>query len=928
CLVHEVGETPSFKVVIVDIAGNFISNVKSSLYLASASTPDLLTTKLAPDSATFETPTAPGVLGAGPAVRNPDVAHTLKFSKSGFGTITIFVAESDLPDTEDMKNFPAGNRSITYGFETVAAAPTELRMGPAVTPVVAGESFSVKLTLHDANGNIVRKTRTAKESVKKERYYEAISFTKQATQVEARIFSSANLAVGQPCHKFLQPGEFDALTDKTVNFLEGEGLISGFTLTSYRSTDGGGDQPRCDQYVAGSIKLPGQATAMTSSQSSTHNAHVLRVVPDGVDRALFRAPSANGPGFGNTGSTAMPVVLGSGTNCAVDANAQIPACQLPIVSTVANPFYVAAYDKWGNYINDVKADFTWVAIPKTGTTVAAAHAYADSNILQKPCTDTQCNSVNVIFSKLPSDTTLAGTGLGRLKATFKKANGDNVDILSTALSLSTQMAVKYQVQLLQPNPSLPDNQLTVVWDSKNNAISGIAGMQLLAGSPFYIRLRPLDATSGDVDSYIGVKEIFFVSQMFTSWGEPSILPNLPDPDGSYDNDERFVCNFVVVPPPAGSGKSECILSKKSSQNADMYADGAVFTKKAFKILDSARVHVFSISDETKISNVSSTTILNPVLTSVQAIPDASSRNLRFGNNCGGRANGAKSWEVHQDGLVSNPNTTKPVPFLQSLNSYAVTADEELILFPSATDSVGNWLNDLNNASFVQESHSSGLTLANFIQTQHDQTATACPTGHTKIVFKADTATEKLSAPKITLRGDHGTGSSSISSFINLVIKPGVPKDLRVRFGTDAENEADVVEAPTTVTAGQCFRPMVSVRDANGNLVHNFTGGVNMNLFLMDYYNDANVSPKKQLVQPGGIYKRTGSGTQAMYVPITSLESHVQATSFTPSGSSTTYTAASHTSSSAMDPEPITYYASESSARIVSDGILKVSDRYV
>jgi hypothetical protein len=317
-----------------------------------------------------------------------------------------------------------------------------------------------------------------------------------------------------------------------------------------------------------------------------------------------------------------------------------------------------------------------------------------------------------------------------------------------------------------------------------------------------------------------------------------------------------------------------------------------------------------------------------VLTSVQAIPDASSRNLRFGNNCGGRANGAKSWEVHQDGLVSNPNTTKPVPFLQSLNSYAVTADEELILFPSATDSVGNWLNDLNNASFVQESHSSGLTLANFIQTQHDQTATACPTGHTKIVFKADTATEKLSAPKITLRGDHGTGSSSISSFINLVIKPGVPKDLRVRFGTDAENEADVVEAPTTVTAGQCFRPMVSVRDANGNLVHNFTGGVNMNLFLMDYYNDANVSPKKQLVQPGGIYKRTGSGTQAMYVPITSLESHVQATSFTPSGSSTTYTAASHTSSSAMDPEPITYYASESSARIVSDGILKVSDRYV
>ncbi|MEN9826222.1 MAG: hypothetical protein RI953_1967, partial [Pseudomonadota bacterium] len=81
CLVHEVGETQSFKVVVVDVAGNFISNVKSSLYLASASESNLLSSKLTPDSAAFETPTAPGVLGAGPAVRNADTAHTLKFNK-------------------------------------------------------------------------------------------------------------------------------------------------------------------------------------------------------------------------------------------------------------------------------------------------------------------------------------------------------------------------------------------------------------------------------------------------------------------------------------------------------------------------------------------------------------------------------------------------------------------------------------------------------------------------------------------------------------------------------------------------------------------------------------------------------------------------------------------------------------------------------
>ncbi|NBW82841.1 hypothetical protein EBR21_13915, partial [bacterium] len=453
-----------------------------------------------------------------------------------------------------------------------------------------------------------------------------------------------------------------------------------------------------------------------------------------------------------------------------------------------------------------------------------------------------------------------------------------------------------------------------------------------------VRLRPVDNFKSAISSFLGDKVIRFVHPKLTTWGKPNNQPLIPFDTAAGKIVEEFPCTFkkavnsnmlssgALIPKyvigeflPSIYGGAECILKDPNTNQTehDRKSDAR------FSMVDVTRSHDFLIMDRTVVNGAYVTTIDGVRVASAQPVMDTGNE-LVLANNCGGSNNvNATAWFKLQNGITVS-SSDKSVPYDTSMASYQMTADESLTFYPAITDLLGNYRSESKTANMmVKGNPSSGnvITTTDFLS---GTSGSNCPIAHRKIVFEANTANDLPSDPAmpkfITIRAEDGT----LSNEFPLTIRPGKPNKVRVRLAVarapDDNSTPIELAANSQIPAGTCYSPIVTIRDSNNNLVHTFAKAVTADFWLTDYYHPTNNSTrKKQLIHPGGLYRRTSDG---LYVTLTRLDdSHVPSTN----------TAALNSfamSSSAMDSTEVKYYGSERSTRVAAGGELDLHDRYV
>ncbi|MEN9809122.1 MAG: hypothetical protein RLZZ488_689 [Pseudomonadota bacterium] len=910
CLVFKFGlATDKLRLGLVDVAGNWLRDVK----VEWTDTPDGL-------SGTPNLTLTPGVSAT-------DFSPVL-VNKPGTGKITAKAVSTDLsPEEKTAMGFTAteNNIFIKYNYVAVSGDPSSLTVEVPST-ITAGVDFPVSAVVRDASGARVETQLDTKTTLSNETYRVAKAFTTTPSDSAVSILSNG-------CHTKNATGDsFNAATFKDDFNTPGKitsGLLEfpGQTLKINRATQGVGDQTPCVMQIKVESTFAGFPTKVVQA--------LIQINPSTVNSIKLRGAANGELGDSNDGADLSV----SGT---CDGKPEIDGCHVAITKGKSKKLFVAGYDEFKNYAGNVLATFTWTNVAPV---IGSIQQYEIEDTIQNlSAAGNSVIDIEVSPEKQGADDTDGpelDSGGGFVTATLK--DNTSVTVKSTFFDFVSEVARKFEVDFISPDSENP----TVFWSSSDG---GPTNPQLLAGMEFAVRLRAVDEFGTPIETYNGRKQIRFVHPALTTWGKPTELPlfeannisknketeficvfrrvegaEMRDPTNSSDSKPRYTTTFIDGENLAGS---ECILRNVNQTAPNEVAskpdgvDEDTRTDARFSMLDTTRAHDFFMFDLTPNS-----TIDGVVIASAKPLPNTGSDELVLASDCGGVANGdAVAWFLRQKRTAA-ATEFEQVPFDKTLEAFKLTADESVNLFPAITDSFGNYKGEALSATLTVKNSLTNTEIAgangNTITSQSlsGTVGTGCSVAHKKFTFAANKATDQESNKTVLVSAAQGT----LKQEFKLVVSPGTPSKLRVRLA-NAIPISDTTSAPVersandVIPAGTCLSPIVTVRDTDNNLVHTFSKAVNADFWLTDYYTDAlQAGRKKQLIQPGGLYRQNSDG---QFIPQTQLDtSHVQ--------SPVTDAANSFfNSTTAMDSKSIKYFGSERSTRIVNGGVLDLRDRFV
>jgi hypothetical protein len=890
CLVFVSGTTEKLHLALVDGAGNWIRDVKATWSEEGTNTglPNMTIN----------------------AASNASDDATFILNSSGTGTL---VAKGSDFSAAEILELGLTGQQISYQYEIVSEAPAKLAtelLGK--TFISAGDPFEIRAFILDSKGQVVRRKRI-EETSGREKYFRAAPFNVNPES------SSASFSSFNDCHRKNAYTKSGLAPDDVISppgsITEGILTLANQKLKLLRASGKFGIQDACEQtlLVSTTFKVDGKTYSLSTNADNKYEVRAGE-----LSFVRLRSSSNAEMGDSNDGSD-----LTMTPSCA--DNVLTRGCHVAIPTGKSRDIYVAGYDAFGNFVGNVNSSFSWTnSVSANGL----SENYLPSEALSPDPATIGNAGAKTIQVKLSAPATKNQSGAGTVTAT---TIGSNKTVTSTYFDFVSEVATDFILEFVQPDAQNP----VVYWSSKNGTPTS---PELLAGRPFAVRLRPVDNFKSAISTFLGDKVIRFVHPKLTTWGKPDNQPLIPFDNAAGKVVEEYPCTFkkavnstmlsggelipkyitgAVLPPIYGG--SECILKDPNTSQSEH--DRKIDAR--FSMVDTTRSHDFLIMDRTKVNGEYITTIEGVRVASAQPVMDTGNE-LVLANNCGGSNNvNATAWFKLQNGITVS-SSDKSVPYDSSTASYQMTADESLTFYPAITDLLGNYRSESLNANImVKGNPSSGnsITPTNIVS---GTSGANCSIAHRKILFEANTANDLPSDPAlpkyITIRAEDG----ALSNEFPLTIRPGKPNKVRVRLAVARapdDNSTPIELAPgSVVPAGSCYSPIVTVRDSDNNLVHTFSKAVTADFWLTDYFHPTNNSPlKKQLIHPGGLYRRTSDG---MYVPLTRLDdSHVQSTN----------TAAANSfamSASAMDTVEVKYYGSERSTRVATGGELDLHDRYV
>lgn len=912
CLVFKFGlTTDKLRLGVVDVAGNWLRDV------------------------IVEWTDIPDGLGGTPNLTLTSGLTAADFSavlvnKPGTGKLKAKALAGELsPEEKAAMGFAAAENNIfiKYNYIAVSGDPNSLTIELPAT-ITAGVDFPVSAVVRDASGARVETQLDSKlTAAGNETFRFAKPFTVTPDDSAVRILSNG-------CHTRNSPGDsFNSASFKDFFNVPGKitnGLLefTGQSLKINRATQGVGFQAACVMQVKVESKFTG--TPRKEVQA------LIQINPSTVKSIKLRG-AANGE-LGDNNDGADLSVSGS-----CDNKPLIENCHVAIPKGKSRKLFVAGYDEFANFTGNVVSTFEWQNVKPIGAIIVQ---YEIEDTLQGlSAAGSSVIDVQVIPDKQEGDADEfeSESGGGVVIATVKDNN--SIKVKSTFFDFVSEVAKKYIVDFISPDAENPQ----VFWSS----IDGETSPNLLAGMEFAVRLRAVDDFNTSIETYNGKKQIVFRHPALSTWGKPNDLPLLEINTISKQQVDEFVCVFRQVKNaemrnsanPSDSKKryttaflvseklvgSECIL-RNVNQPAPSESDGAQDGVKEdtrsdarFSMVDTTRKHFFTMLDLTPNSTI------DGVITAVaRPLPNTGTDELVLASDCGGVANGdAVAWFLRQKRTAA-ATVFEAVPFDKTLEAFKLTADESVNLFPAITDSFGNYKGEALSASLVVRDSltdtlitgANGNTITS--QSLSGTVDTGCSVAHKKFTFAANKATDQESNKTVKVSAEQGT----LKQEFKLVVSPGNPSKLKVRLA-NAIPISDTTSAPVerpandSIPAGTCLSPIVTVRDTDDNLVHTFSKATTADFWVADYYNNAlQGERKKQLIQPGGLYRQNSDGH---FIPQTQLDSsHVQS----PRSEAGVSLITAGNSTSAMDDKLIKYFASERSTRIVNGGHLDLRDRYV